>query len=63
MGRFRETTVVVEKQYVLHVLSVSVCLCFVCVCSPICPACEARVSNYIAICGLSGCTLFFHFIP
>jgi len=36
-----------------------VCVCVFCVCSLICPACEAHVPNYIAISGMSGSTLFF----
>ena len=33
---------------------------WVCVCSPIYPSCKAHAPYYIVICGLSGCTIFFH---
>ena len=59
------TAVIVEKQYVLHRLSVCVCLC-VCVCVCVCrldyPVCKAHASYYIVVCGLSGFTVFFHII-
>ena len=49
----RETTVAVEKQYVLETE---------CVCSPSDPARKAHAQYYIVICGLSGCTVFFDII-
>jgi hypothetical protein len=33
-----------------------------CVCSLSYPACKAHAPYYIVICGLSGCTIFFHII-
>jgi hypothetical protein len=33
-----------------------------CVCSLSYPACKAHAPCYIVICGLSGCTIFFHII-
>jgi hypothetical protein len=41
----------VEKQYVLHIMSV---------CSLSYPACKAHAPYYIVICGLSGC---YHIFP
>jgi hypothetical protein len=35
---------------------------WVCVCSLSYPACKAHAPYYIAICGLSGCTIFSHII-
>jgi hypothetical protein len=48
--RVRVTTVTVEKEY------------SECVCNLSYPACKAHAPYYIAICGLSGCTIFFHII-
>ena len=45
----------VEMKKVLHILSV-------CVCSLSYPVCKAHTSYYIAICGLSACTIFSHVI-
>ena len=53
MRRFRVTIVAVEKQQVLYSL---------CVCSLSYPARKAHAPYYIVICGLSGCTTFFHII-
>jgi hypothetical protein len=53
--RVRVISVTVGKQKVLHILNV-------CVCSLNYPAFNARAPYYIAICGLSGCTIFFHII-
>jgi cell division protein FtsW (lipid II flippase) len=55
----RITIVAVEKQYVLHILSVCVCVC-VCVCSLRYPACNVHAPCYIVICGLACSTIFFH---
>jgi len=52
--RIRETTVAVEKQLVLHNMSVCLFVAFVI-------QREKRMRN-IVICGLSGCTIFFHII-
>ena len=50
--RVRSTTVAVEEQELLHILSVlSVAFNY--------PACKAHAPYYI-ICGPSGCTMFFH---
>ena len=46
----RLTIAAVEKQYELHILGV--------VCSLSYPACNAHAQCSIAICGLSGCTIF-----
>jgi len=35
---------------------------WVCVCSLTYPPCEAGAPHYTAICGLSGCTVFFQVI-
>ena len=51
--RVRVTIVAVEKQYVLRILSV---------CSFSYPTCKAHAPYYIVICGLSGCTKFFHIL-
>jgi len=51
--RIRLPTVAVEKQYVLHILSVR---------SLRYPERYAHAPYYIAICGLSGCTIFFYII-
>jgi len=51
----RVTIVTVESLQVLHILSV-------CVCSLSYPACNAHEPYFIVICGLSGCTIFFHII-
>jgi hypothetical protein len=48
----RVTTVAVEKQKVVHILSV-------CICSFDYSACSAIVLYYIFICGLSDYTIFF----
>ena len=52
----RATTLTVEKQWVLQVLSVCVC---VCVCSLWYPAWNAHVLQYTVICGLSAVQYFF----
>jgi hypothetical protein len=49
----RVTIVPVLKQY---------CLFRVCVCSLRYPACKVHAPYFIVICGLSGCTIFFHII-
>ena len=51
--RFRLTTIGAEKQYVLHIVSVCLCLSY--------PARTTHALYYIAIWGLSGCTTFFFF--
>jgi len=50
MRRVRVTTVSMEKQYALHILSVCLCLNY--------PACKAHA----VICNLSGSTIFFYII-
>jgi len=52
--RVRVTTVGMENQYALHILSVSLCLNH--------PACKAHAVYYAVICDLSGSTIFFHII-
>jgi hypothetical protein len=52
LGRVRVTIVAVEKQQVLHILSV-------CVCSLSYPARKAHSPYCIVICGLPGSTIFF----
>ena len=52
MRRFGDTIVAVEKQLVLHILSVSVALVTQ----------HAKRLRIIVICGLSGSTIFFHII-
>jgi hypothetical protein len=47
--------IAVLKREVLHVLSV-------CVCSRSDPVRNAHASYHIAVCGLSGCTIFFPII-
>jgi hypothetical protein len=46
-------------------IGITYCKC-VCVCLSVCslsyPACKAHAPYYIVICGLSGCTIFFHII-
>jgi hypothetical protein len=54
LRRVRVTIFVVERQELLHILSV--CL------YPNNPARKARAPYYIVICGLSGPTIFFHII-
>ena len=42
---------------------IAVCIAYCgCVCSLSCPSCQAHAPYYIFICGLSGCTIFFHII-
>jgi hypothetical protein len=50
-------TIVAERQQVLHIMSVCVCMC-----SLSYPACNAYAPYYIIMCGLSGCrpTIFSH---
>jgi hypothetical protein len=48
-------TIVVEKEWVLHIPSV-------CVCSLSYAARNAHAPYYIVICGLCGCIIFFHII-
>jgi hypothetical protein len=55
MRRVRVTIVAVEK-------AISITYCELCVYSLSYPACKAHASYYIVICGLSGCTIFFHII-
>ena len=50
----RLTIVAMEKQYVLHILSV-------CLCSLRYPAYNAHALYYVVY-GLSGCAIFFHII-
>ena len=42
------TTVVVEKQYLLHILN--------------CVSSKAHAPYYIAICGISSCTILYHIV-
>jgi len=51
--RVQETTLAVEKLYLLHMLSA-------CVCSLTYAGCNAHAQYYIIIYGLSGCTVFLH---
>jgi hypothetical protein len=55
--RVHVATVAVEKQSVFNILSVCLysCLSYL--------PCKANVLHYIAICGLSGSTIFSHIIP
>ena len=55
LRRVRVTIVAVEKQQVLHILSVSVVFNY--------RARNTRALYYIIMCVLSGCTIFFHIIP
>jgi hypothetical protein len=52
LGVVHATIVRVEKQYEFHIFGLF--------CSLNYPACNAFVPYYIAICGLSGCTISFH---
>ena len=56
LRRVRFTIVAVEKQQVLHILSVCLysCLSYL--------ACKMHAPYYIVICGLSGSVVFFHII-
>jgi hypothetical protein len=54
MRLVRVTTVGMEKQYALHILSVCLCLNY--------PACKAHAVYYAVICDLSDSTIFFHII-
>ena len=51
MRRVRITSVAVENQHVLHILSVCVC-----VCSLRYPARKTHAQHYIVVCGLCGST-------
>jgi hypothetical protein len=52
--RVRVTIVAVQQYYVLHILSVFLCLSY--------PVRNAHAPYYTVICGMSGCAVFFHII-
>ena len=53
MKRVSATVVVVEKQWLLHIVSVCVAV----------GTQHAMRMSHIVVCGLSGYTVFFHVIP